>query len=362
MWGGFGMALRRWPTAIVFAGMIAVATTVLSFALVDVLAQVAVLRGAKELRERHAVVFAPYYPYGMESSVDDHTVKFLMDLIDRQEAYTAVVYNMGLDDPNFAGGHPTLVLFGDIISKLFPDLKICDPAPCAARGAKLAGQEIDSVIIAGERIPVVNTLPPGTTFFDPGVAGLPLDNRIVIRAPTKLLPLLHPIEREEALVRAVLLGPSEEDVDAYVSGCAEGGLFLVPQDVAVDQPQKFRQIMMTSAMYIIGMLGFLALVFAAFMSSARVRFLEERRAFRIRQMYGATPLHIMLRIGGFLAAVLLVPQEILLFLMWMFFQVAGVPAPEAALWVMLALVFVFIFLWISSVREVLSREEIGWWA
>ena len=359
VWGGFGMALRRWPTALVFAGMIAVASTVLSFALVDVLAQVAVLKGAKELRERHAVVFTPYYPYGMESSVDDHTVKYLKDLIDRQKAYTAVVHNMGLDDPNFAGGHPTLVLFGDIIPELFPELKICDPAPCAVRGAKLTGQDIDSVIIAGERIPIVNTLSPGATFFDPGVAGLPLDNRIVIRAPTKLLSLLQPIEREEALVRAVLLSPSPEDVDAYVSGCAKGGLFLIPQDVAVDQAQKFRQIMMASAMYIVGMLGFLILVFAAFMSSARLTFLEERRALKIRQMYGATPLHMMLRIGGFLAAVLLVPQGMLLFLMWMFFQVVDAPAPEAALWVGLALLFAYVFLWIFSVREVLSREESG---
>ncbi|MEW6574595.1 MAG: hypothetical protein AB1374_13305 [Bacillota bacterium] len=236
VWDGFVMAFRRWPTTLALAGMIAVACVVLSFALVDVLSQVAVLRGAKQLRERHAVIFTPYYPHGESSSVGDDTVKYLMNLIDRQKAYTAIVYNMGLDDPNFAGGHPTLVLFGDVIPKLFPDLQLCNRAPCAARSAKIAGQNIDSVSIAGESIPVVKTLPAGATFFDVGVAGLPLDRRIVIRAPTKVLPLLNPTEREEALARAVLLDPAEAVVDAFVSGCAQGELFLVPHEVSIEQP------------------------------------------------------------------------------------------------------------------------------
>lgn len=359
VWDGFVIALRRWPTMLALAGMIAVACMVLSLALVDVLSQVAVLRGAKQLRERHAVTFTPYYPYGKDSSVGDDTVKYLMNLIDRQEAYTAIVFNMGLDDPNFAGGHPTLVLFGDVIPKLFPDLQLCNRAPCAARGAKIAGQNIDSVSIAGESIPVVKTLPAGATFFDVGVAGLPLDRRIVIRAPTKVLPVLNPTEREEALTRAVLLDPPEAVVEAFVSGCAQGELFLVPHEVSIEQPQRFREIMMSSAMYIVGMLGFLALVFTAFVSSARLTIRQENRAFKIRQMYGATPIHISLRIGGFLAAVALVPPIVLLSLLLVFLLVTGAPAPEAVLWVMLALIFTFVGLWFASVRDVRAQEQIG---
>lgn len=359
VWKGFVMALRRWPTMLALAGMIAVACVVLSLALGDVLSQVAVLRGAKQLRERHAVTFTPYYRPGTVSSVDADKVKYLADMIDGREAYTAVVYNMGVDDPNFAGGHTTLVLFGDVLPDLFPDLKLCDPAPCAMRGAKLAGEKIDAVSLAGENIPVVSTLPAGATFFDVNVAGLPLDRRLLIRMSTGALPLLHPREREEALTRAVLLAPAVEVVDTYVSGSGKGELFLVPHDVATDQPQRFRETMMVSAMYIVGMLGFLMLVIIAFVSSARLTMRQESRTFKIREMCGATPMHITLQIGGFLATVVLVPPIALLSLLLVFLLAADAPAPSAAIWVMLGVVLSFFFLWFMSVRDVWVQDQIG---
>ena len=360
--GGFILALRRWPVMLTLAGLITISTAVLSFALVDVLSQVAVLEGSKQLREQHAVFFTPYYPpEGDVSRVGDDTVQYLMDLIDRRQAYTAIIYNMALDDPDFAGGHPTLLLFGDIVPRLFPDMHLCDPAPCAVRGAKIAGEAVDSVNIGGKDIPVERILPRGTTFFDVNVAGLPLDYRIVVRAPTWVIPNLDPIEREELLTRVVLLDSPDSTVDTFVSGAARGGLLLVPHNVSIEQPQRFREIMMRSAMYIVGMPAFLALAFTAFVSSARLAMQQERRAFKIRQMYGATPLHTSLRIGGFLAAVALIPQAALLFLLQVFLVLSDAPAPNAPVWVMLCLILIFVCLWFSLVREVLAKEGLGGW-
>lgn len=354
VWNGFAIAFRRWPTMLALAGMIAAACAVLALALGDVLSQVAVLRGAEQLRERCAVIFSAYFPPGAVSRVGEDTVQFLVRMIERQEAYTAVVHNMGVDDPNFAGGHRTLVLFGDVLPNLFPDLQLCDPVPCAMRGAKLADPNIDSVSLAGESIPVVTTLPTGATFFDANAAGLPLDHRILIRAPARALPLLHPIEREEALWRAVMLAPTDEEVEAYVSGCAQGGLFLVPHDVAIEQPQRFREIIMASAIYIVGMLGFLTLVFVAFVSSARLTVRQEIPALVIREMYGATAMHTSLRIGGFLAAVVLVLPIGLLSLL----VVIGEPVATGALWVMSVVVLSFLFLWFTTVRDVRLQAQI----
>jgi len=190
------------------------------------------------------------------SQVGDDTVQYLMGLIDRRQAYTAIVYNMALEDPDFAGGHPTLILFGNVVPKLFPDMHLCDPAPCAALGAKISGYVGESLNVGGEDIPVEQILPRGATFFDANAAGLPLDNRIVVRAQARVMPRLNPIEQEEFLTRAVLLDPPDSVVDTFVSGAAQGGLFLVPNEVSVEQPKRFREIMMGSVMYIVGMLPF----------------------------------------------------------------------------------------------------------
>jgi len=356
---GLVMALRRWPTMFALAGMVAVACVVLSLALGDVLSQVAVLRGARQLRERRAVFFTVYYPHGRVSSVGDDTVRFLAEMIDRQEAYTAIVHNMGIDDPAFAGGYTPLVLFGDAVPDLFPDLQLRAAVPSAMHGARLAGQDLDAVSIAGETIPVAGALPTGATFFDPNAAGLPLDRRIVIRAPARMLLLLNPIEREEALARAVMFAPADEVVDTFVSGCAQGGLFLIPHDLTVEQPRRLGAIMMTAAMYIVGMLGFLALVLNAFASSADLTMRQELPTFRIREMYGATAMHVSLRIGSFLAAVVLVlPVALLSFLFAVFVAIGG-PAALGALWVMSAVILNFVFLWGRSVRDVLHQDRIG---
>lgn len=359
---GFILAFRRWPVMLTLAGLITLSTAVLSFALADVLSEVYVLRGAKELRERHAVFFTAYYPEGGEvSHVDDETVRYLMNLIDQQQAYTSIVYNMALDTPDFAGGYPTLILFGDVVPNLFPDMYLCTPAPCAVRGARVVGDGVDTLDVGGIDISVEQILPRGATFFDVNAAGLPLDYRIVVRAPTSVIPTLNPIEREELITRAVFLNPTDSMVYTFVSGAARGGLFLVPHEVSVEQPQQFREIMMRSAMYIIGMLSFLGLALMVFVFSARVAIQQERRGFKIRQMYGATPWHISFRIGAFLAAVVLLPEIALLCLLQRFLVIAGALEPNAPLWVMLLLFFIFAFLWFDLVHEVLSKEGLGGW-
>jgi hypothetical protein len=344
------------------AGLITISAAVLSFGLMEVLSEVAVLKGGKQLREQNAVFFTAYYPpEGGVSQAGDNTIQYLMGLIDQRQAYTAIVYNMALQDPDFAGGHPTLLLFGDVVPELFPDMHLCDPAPCAALGAKVSGYVGESLNVGGLDIPVEHILPRGVTFFDVNAAGLPLDNRIIIRVPTQVIPHLNPIEQEELLTRAVLLDPPDSIVDTFVSGAAQGGLFLVPNEVSVEQPKRFREIMMGSVMYIVGMLAFLTLAFTAYVSSARLVMQQERREFKIRQMYGATPLHISLRIGGFLSAGVLIPQVALLFILQRFLLLSGAPAPDAPIWVAAFLVLIFAFLWHTLVQEVLAKEGLGGW-
>lgn len=346
------MALRRWPSMLSLAGMIAVACVILALVLGDVLSQLAVLRGGAELRNRQAVTFTPYYESGDVSRVDDRVVDVLVSQIRSGQAYSAIVNNVQVDNPDFADGIPTVVLFGDVLSSVFPDLQLCDPAPCAMRGAELSDRQIGPIEFAGTRLDVDNVLPLSATFFDANAAGLPLDARIVIRLPADRLPLVDPIEREEAMTKAVMLAPSDQDVDAFVSGCVRGGLFLVPHDVAVDQPRRFQDLIIMSAMYVVGLVAFLGLVLSAFSSAADATMRQEVRAFSIRRMYGASSWHVSVRVGSFLAtAVLVLPVPLLLLL-----RLAGGSVADGALWVMWVVVGIFALLWASTARRVLTRD------
>lgn len=356
LWAGVIMACRRWQAMLGISGMIAAACVVFALALEDVVSEVAVLKGGQHLRKQHAVTFTPFYPQGKSTQVKNDTIQYVIDQINNRKGYTAIIHNMELDNPDFAGGYPTLVLFGDVIPDLFPELSLCKSVPCAMKGSKIVDEKINAVNIEGENIPVVGTLPAGATLFDPSAAGLPLDNRIVIRAPTKLLPLLHSIEKEEAITRTVFLDPEAKVVDTFVTMNANTELYLIPHEIAVDQPLQFREVMERSAIYIVGMLSFLLLVFIAFVSSTRLTIRQEHRAFKIRAMYGATPFHLSLRIGSFLAVVVLIPPVALLSLLLFYLHISGAPSPNVPLWVMLVILLTFFLLWFWSIS---STKKIG---
>lgn len=353
--GGARVAVRRWRSMIALAGMIVTACVILALLLGDVLSQLAVLRGGAELRRQHAVTFSAYYRAGGVSTVGDGVVDDLATRIASGRAYAAVTENVQVDNPDFADGTPTVVLIGDAIGRLYPDLKLCDPAPCAMRGAELAGRQIAPIEFAGLRFDVDGVLPPAATFFDPNAAGLPLGTRILLRLPADRMRGLDEVEREEALTKAVLLAPRDQDVDAFVSRALPGGLTLVPQDVAVDQPRRFRDLMIRSAMYVVGLVAFLGLVLSAFSSAADTTMRQEARTFTLRRMYGAAPHHVAVRIGGFLAMVLLAIPLPLLFLL----RLAGDPVAGGALWVIWMIVGTFTALWVTTVRRMVRRDPSG---
>jgi len=249
------------------------------------------------------------------------------------------------------------VLFGDTLLSVFPDLRLCAPAPCAMRGAALAGRTINPIDFAGEHLDVDAVLPAPATFFDVNVAGLPLDRRILLRLPPEDLLHVNPIEREKALTKALLLASDARQVDTFIAATARGGLYLVPHDIDLDQPSRFQDLMIMSAMYVVGLAGFLGLVLSAFASAAAATMRRETPTFTIRRMYGATPRHVSVRVGAFLAAtVLALPGPLLLLLLLLF---AGDPVADGAGWVLALVAIIFAVLWITTARRVVAHDPIG---
>ncbi len=334
--------------------MITFACVVLALVLGDVLSQSAVLSGGRELRARQAVTFTPYYQFSAVSDIQGAAQDLLIAGASDGTAYAAITNNVAVNNPDFADGVPTVVLIGDSVSAVLPGVDLCSPAPCAMRGAHLADWQINPIEFAGETFTPDMVLRSSATFFDPNVAGLNLDGRIVLLVPPSKFPLMDEFEREEAISKTVLLAPSSTEVDEFVSSAARDGLLLVPHDIAVDQPKRFSELMVMSAMYVAGLVAFLSLVLTAFASTADSAIRRESASFAIRRMYGAKPHHMLVRTGSFLAVTMLAAPVPLLLLL----RLVGDPVAPGANVVLVVVLAIFGALWAVNYRRASSRDPI----
>ncbi len=355
VFNGVRLALRRWPRLVVLAGMITVASAMVAVAAGDVLSQFQIMRGGTELRERHAVTFTPYYRDSDVAVISSHTMAGLVESVEARTAYTAVISNVEIDNPDFAAGRPAVLLFGDELAELYPDLNLCSPAPCGMRGALVPAAEVAEVEIAGRKVSVDRQLAHSATFFDVNAAGLVLDHAVVLLLPADLIPRLDLYEQEELIWRTVLLEPGSETTDDFVDGAAGDGLMLVPHHIARDQPQRFGDLMQVSASYLTAFSAFGALIILAFASSSWETFRRESRSFAIHRVYGASVRHLVVRVGAYLAATLLVLPLLVLVAI----QVMGEPVASGARLIAAALFAIFIVMWAAGVKMIYSRTTLG---
>ncbi|SDO90203.1 hypothetical protein SAMN04487905_10177 [Actinopolyspora xinjiangensis] len=348
------MALRRRPTMLSLAAMIGLACVVLAVLLADVLVQFKALRGGHELRERGAVVFTPYYGSNGPTAVSEREVTDLVNMIRAERAYTAVIKNVRVNNPQFAGGTPTVLFIGSELEETVPDLELCEPAPCAMRGAEVA-QPAEPVEIAGHTFTTFERLSRSAAHFETHLGAVPLDERVVLNLPPESLPRLDRYEREEAMSRAVLLDVGDSELDSYLAGNAAGELYLVPHRVAVDQPKRLSGIMVMSTMYVAGLAAFLALVLLAFAVTARRTLHRERAVFAIRRTHGASGGHLAVRLAGFVGVVVLLPPLPPL----VGLLLVGGPLASAAGWMAVLVVVIFLGLWGWTVKHQRGHELKG---
>lgn len=349
--GGLSLALRRWRATASIAVVFAIVCLVTAMILGDVLSQWAALRGGAMLRSENAVVFTPFYPSGEVSAVSPETLTALGEHLTDDEAYSSIINNLSVDDPEFAGGVPTILVSGDVLDRLFPDLGLCSPAPCVSSGAEVMGAP-EELILGDVSVPVADDLEPGAVWFDPNAAGLPLDEYLVLRVQPEQLASLDDYATEELVARTVVLAPERSEVSSFVASAARDGLHLVPQDVATEQPQRFRALMVTASMYIVALLAFTLLVTYAYAATSRVIVNHELRAFVIRRMCGATPLGLTVRIASFLAAVILVLPTI----MCLGLLMLGPPVDAAARVALFGVSLIYVLLLVLTRRAVLSER------
>ncbi len=85
----------------------------MTFIFGDVLTQAEVIRGGgNNLRAQSAVVFTPVYPENSVSQVSDETLDRLSLSISDGNAYSAIVNNLGINNPDEFDGVTTIAIVG----------------------------------------------------------------------------------------------------------------------------------------------------------------------------------------------------------------------------------------------------------
>lgn len=346
---GTGLAIRRWPTTVSMSGIIGMTCIVLALLIGDIAHQYSIFRGGQELRENRAVSFTPYYANEAASIFPDSTLQNIVEAAQDGKAYTAVINNLQIDDLDFADGHRVIAIAGDAARSIFPGLSLCSPAPCAMRGFDLRDAHIAEFSFAGNMLNPDQILHQNAVLFDANVSAVELDQAVLAVLPPSSLLSMDQVEREEAVSKTVLLDPLDADLDEFVEGASSAGLHLIPHRLDVDQPERFRQMILESSVYLMALVSFSALTASAFLASSASTIAREVASMQIRRTYGATRLKLAMRVTGFLSASLLAIPAPVLFVL----ATSGTSVSYGAMWVSAGLLAAFLLITAFSVRRVL---------
>ena len=176
-------------------------------------------------------------------------------------------------------------------------MQLCEPAPCAINGADVTDEA--AVVVAGEPIPVVGKLPRGAVWFDPNSSGLNLDKYRVILLEARQIDSLDEYIIEELFTRTVLIKPSPELVNDFITAAIPGGLYLVPEELERAQPGRFRENMLTAGYYVVASLAFLVLLALCYSTGLESIVRSELKTSHIRFHSGAQESSILFELSAF---------------------------------------------------------------
>lgn len=345
---GLFLAWRHKIAAAGITVMITVICGVLVMALADVITQTSVIVGAKKLRENNAVTFTPYY---LESNTTRPSAEFMRDLgrkIDNGAAYTMVSSNVRINDPSFANGNRTIIVVGSSAQMAITGTSLCSPAPCAMVGERIPKPIQKTLKMGDEKISVSKKMPSSAALFDPAATGVDLGKSVLIVLPPSKLDILDDYEQEEAVWRTVLFSPTDAETAKFATAAKGNDLLLVPHNLATDQPERYRELMVRAGLYGLSLMAVSLVVLTTYQASVRSIIHREQSALVLHHLYGATRADINLRVLVFLASTILVLPTFALVML----SAMGPPFSSTALVVEVALFSIYIITFLQATREV----------
>ncbi|MDO4260115.1 MAG: hypothetical protein Q4C87_11425 [Actinomycetaceae bacterium] len=348
---GMFASFKYWRAIISVTLIFTLVYFIISILLTDVLIQWNSLEGGRALRSEQATVFTPYYPHNKVTPIRDHTRRKISDLISSEQAYTSIFTNVEVNSHRLANEMPIIIIIGTRASSLFPDLDICDNPPCATLGS-LTTSDISNVELYGLEIPITGHHKENTTWFDPSSAAKNLDSHLLVHLRSEDLSILDPYALEEAFTRAVFIDVPPREFDAFLSQTAEDGLHLVPSDVSIEQPAKFKNLMTAAGMYLIAIAAFSVLMALAFFESCRLVAKKELPSLAIRKLCGATSMMLVSRLSGFISSIMLIIPSIMSLLL----QFLGSPFQETGQFALLSTIICYALAVCTLVGQLFRNE------
>lgn len=291
------MVGRRRGLVVASSFVFSLVTLLLLMVAADINLQYNTLDGGRKLRNEGGVAFSSYYPHGTVSEHDSAAKHLLGELLSGNDAYSSAFRNLEAGGDDTFAGESTILLVGSRAASLFPELQLCEPAPCAINGADVTDEA--AVVVAGEPIPVVGKLPRGAVWFDPNSSGLNLDKYRVILLEARQIDSLDEYIIEELFTRTVLIKPSPELVNDFITAAIPGGLYLVPEELERAQPGRFRENMLTAGYYVVASLAFLVLLALCYSTGLESIVRSELKTSHIRFHSGAQESSILFELSAF---------------------------------------------------------------
>ena len=158
-----------------------------------------------------------------------------------------------------------------------------------------------TVDYAGYHLKADGYIPRGQSYFDPEGNGGSLNNKILIFLPGEAIRRVGQTEKSTALCSAVFF---DADLGTLVKLARNDFLYLVEHDLDREQPESFRGLLVVPAVYIVGALALMLILF----SSASLETLRGSLPdLAVRRLFGAPRSLLLTRVYSFLAFVIVLP-------------------------------------------------------
>lgn len=314
--GGARMALSHWRSGLLISSCLSVMVFMLTIVVVGLSEDDQEDKIQSQIRAQEGYAFTVAQRADLNTDPDkepDHdgalsprALELLEELLKQPGTYGIAPFGSSDDGATPDSGDATrefMVIIGQGIEQVHPNVDWCSPAPCVMRGAKSI--PLDPTIHSGEI-----TLPgdgheailqEGAGLWEPDSGATNLDYEKILRLTPTDLPKLSPRAQRALSERVILLGEPNPDVlEEFLAESYRSGHTLIPQRLDAPKRPFLDSHTHIALLVLILVLALSALAVIAYCLHARRIVDRTVRALAIRRMCGGTPEGSYLRMASYI--------------------------------------------------------------